>query len=75
MIEVKNLNFAYGKQTVLFNALNLQLTVCNVYGLLGKNGAGKTTLLKILTGLLFPQGGDVNVLNFKPRLRDPNFLQ
>ncbi|MFA4922289.1 MAG: ABC transporter ATP-binding protein [Candidatus Neomarinimicrobiota bacterium] len=75
MIEVKNLNFAYGKQTVLFNALNLQLTVGNVYGLLGKNGAGKTTLLKILTGLLFPQGGDVNVLNFKPRLRDPNFLQ
>lgn len=75
MIEVKNLNFAYGKQTVLFNALNLQLTVGNVYGLLGKNGAGKTTLLKILTGLLFPQGGDVNVLDFKPRLRDPNFLQ
>ncbi|MDD5539403.1 MAG: ABC transporter ATP-binding protein [Candidatus Marinimicrobia bacterium] len=75
MIEVKNLNFAYGKQTELFNALNLQLTVGNVYGLLGKNGAGKTTLLKILTGLLFPQGGDVNVLNFKPRLRDPNFLQ
>jgi len=75
MIEVKSLDFTYGKKANLFNALDLHLTGGNVYGLLGKNGAGKTTLLKILTGLLFSQNGEVRVLDFRPRLREPYFLQ
>lgn len=33
-----------------------------IYGFLGPNGAGKTTTLKILTGLLFPDGGSVSLL-------------
>ncbi len=33
-----------------------------IYGFLGPNGAGKTTTLKILTGLLFPDGGEITIL-------------
>jgi len=33
-----------------------------IYGFLGPNGAGKTTTIKILTGLLFPDGGTVSLL-------------
>ncbi len=75
MIEVNKLKFAYGKQTPLFRGLSTHLRGGNVYGLLGKNGAGKTTLLKLLTGLLFPQSGQVRVLGFEPRHREPHFLQ
>ena len=35
-------------------------------GLIGPNGAGKTTTLKILSGLLFPTAGTVEVLNNNP---------
>ena len=34
----------------------------SIYGLIGVNGAGKTTMFKILTGLLTPTLGEVQVL-------------
>jgi ABC-2 type transport system ATP-binding protein len=74
MIKIENLSFSYSKQQVLFDQLNLMLPAGNIYGLLGKNGAGKSTLLKIITGLLFPNKGNLNVVGFTPKNRYPEFL-
>jgi len=46
-----------------------------VVGFLGPNGAGKTTTLKMLSGLLYPTGGEVNVLGFEPVRRQADFLK
>lgn len=35
-------------------------------GFIGPNGAGKSTTIKILTGILYPTSGEVEVLNYVP---------
>jgi len=44
-------------------------------GFLGPNGAGKTTTLKVLSGLLHPTEGRVEVAGFTPKERAREFLQ
>jgi ABC-2 type transport system ATP-binding protein len=46
-----------------------------VVGFLGANGAGKTTTLKMLTGLIHPSSGKVQVAGFTPFGRKAAFLQ
>lgn len=44
-------------------------------GFIGPNGAGKTTTLKTLSGLLYPTEGFVQVMEFDPWNRNPEFLK
>jgi ABC-2 type transport system ATP-binding protein len=44
-------------------------------GFLGPNGAGKTTTLKMLSGLLHPTAGEVQVAGHVPRRREAAFLK
>jgi ABC-2 type transport system ATP-binding protein len=42
--------------------VSLQVRRGEIHALLGPNGAGKTTLLRVLSGLVEPESGDVEVL-------------
>jgi ABC-2 type transport system ATP-binding protein len=60
MIKTRGLCKSYGN----FRAVEqLDLTVApgQVYGFLGPNGAGKTTTIKMLTGLLAPSAGSIQL--------------
>ena len=41
--------------------LNLEVKKGEVLGILGKNGAGKSTLLKMITGVVFPTSGNIEI--------------
>ena len=43
-------------------------------GFLGPNGAGKTTTLKVLSGLLHPTSGEIEVAGHVPFKREPDLL-
>lgn len=58
LINIENLSFAYGQNTVL-EKVNLSIEAGEFVALIGPNGAGKTTLLKLLAGLLKPQHGSL----------------
>ena len=74
MIHIQNLSFRYKKQEALFADLSFQQGNGSIVGLLGKNGAGKSTLLQLISGLLQPQMGELNINGFKPFDRLPDFL-
>ncbi len=74
MIEIKDLTFGYKKNKDVLANVNMELKNGYIYGLLGKNGVGKTTLLKLISGLQFPDKGEVKVNGFKPTQRKVAFL-
>ncbi|OAQ55118.1 ATP-binding cassette domain-containing protein [Enterococcus thailandicus] len=57
MIEIKNLKKKYTNNQIL-NELNYTLKD-EIYVLYGKNGVGKTTLMNLLTGIEFPDSGEI----------------
>ena len=75
MIEIKNLSFKYGRKNFIFESLNMDFKAGNIYGLLGENGVGKTTLLRLMSGLLFPADGSIEILGRVPKKREPGFLE
>jgi len=55
--------------------ISFQVDPGEVVGFLGPNGAGKTTTLKMLTGLVHPSGGQVQVAGHVPFRREAAFLR
>ena len=58
MLEIKNVSKSYGRHTALSN-LNLNIPDGALFGLVGPNGAGKTTAMKIISGIIYPDKGDI----------------
>jgi len=56
-------------------AVSFQIEPGEVVGFLGANGAGKTTTLKMLTGLIHPSEGTVQVAGYVPFQRKTGFLR
>ena len=58
MLEVKQLNFAYGEVEILRD-VNLTVPEGKIVSVMGRNGVGKTTLMRNIVGLEKPRSGDI----------------
>lgn len=54
--------------------ISFSIEAGEMVGFLGPNGAGKTTTLKVLSGLLYPTAGRVEVMGFTPYQRRRDYL-
>src|SRR3989442_1933538 len=71
MLEVRDLQTAYGRSQVLFG-VSLEIQAQQVVTLLGRNGMGKTTTVRSIMGIVRPQGGKILLKN-KPLLGLPSY--
>ncbi len=62
-IEVNQVTKIYGEQKAL-DQVSFSIHTGEVVGFLGPNGAGKSTLMKIITGVIPPTSGEVQVEGF-----------
>jgi len=65
MIRVQNLVKKYGDFTAV-NDISFDVAQGEIFAFLGPNGAGKTTTIKMLTTLLKPTGGTVELDGLNP---------
>ena len=61
-IALKNVSFAYSDKYILKN-FNLNLVKNNVHIIFGPSGSGKSTILDIISGLIIPISGTINIDN------------
>lgn len=58
LLEVQNLKKYYATQKAV-NDVSFTLKPGSIFGLLGPNGAGKTTLIRMITGIFYPDAGNI----------------
>ena len=58
MLEVRDLETAYGRSQVLFR-IDLEIRAAQVVSLLGRNGMGKTTTVRSIMGITPARGGTI----------------
>jgi len=72
---IKSLVSPKKKEVHALRGVSFTIQPGELVGFIGPNGAGKTTTLKTLSGLLYPTSGFVEVLEFDPWERKPEFLK
>ena len=71
VLNVKNLDFGYDKETLLYKEFSLELKRGEIKTVVGPSGSGKSTLLELIVGNLKPLQGTVKAGRISQVFQDP----
>ena len=60
VLRTQNLTKTFGRYKAV-NHVSMNVRKGDIYGFIGKNGAGKTTFMKMISGLLTPTEGSIEL--------------
>ena len=60
-IKMENITKRFGSKVIANKDVNLELYEGEILSLLGENGSGKTTLMNMLSGIYFPDEGQIYI--------------
>lgn len=66
ILQTFGLTKQYGKNTAV-DKVNMKIKKGDIYGFIGRNGAGKTTVIRMITGLVTPTSGEIELFSQKSK--------
>ena len=69
VLKITNVSKKYEKKLVL-DKVNMTINKGDIYGFVGENGSGKTTIIRLITGLIFPLEGDIEIFGINSKTHD-----
>ena len=60
-LEIKNLKKVYANKVEALKGIDLVVESGEFFALLGPNGAGKSSIYHLMTGLISPKSGNINI--------------
>ena len=62
MLKINNIKFSYNKKdSFIFDDISFDIKKSEIISVIGRSGLGKTTLLNLISGLLKPNSGNINL--------------
>ncbi len=71
----RDIFFRKYKEKKALDTISFDIEEDELVGFIGPNGAGKTTTMKILSGILYPTSGSVEILGYTPFEKKHAFLK
>lgn len=73
--SIKGLFHREYEEKTAVDSFDLEIEEGEFVGLIGPNGAGKTTLVKMMTGIIAPTSGKIDVMGFYPNRLERRFKE
>ena len=74
LVKITALTKQFGHLTAV-DHLSFSVEPASVYGFLGQNGAGKSTTIRMLTGLIMPSSGEIEIFGLSLAKHKKEILQ
>ena len=74
IIEIKDCSISYGKNGNIIKDFSLKVFESDFISLKGKSGSGKSTILNLISGLIFPNKGNIYINGKKTNFKNQNEL-